>query len=195
MSRSDTTGNAPTRELVLPLADVAHLFSVPPADPLAASPTQVLSTSGVDYLLGVLRAEPPRRPRTLALLLPADETTPELTERTTRALRRHAELRIEVEKRELRALFWSGWRVAALAILLLAICLGLSSIFTSPLTESMGPLLRKTFEYGFEITGWVILWHPIDLLVFAPMAYRSRIRALRKLGSCEVVIRQNPGST
>jgi Na+/H+-dicarboxylate symporter len=65
-------------------------------------------------------------------------------------------------------------------IIMLAICLGLSALFASDLTEWMRPLLRRTFEAGFEIIGWVILWHPIQVLVFAPVAIRVRLAALRR---------------
>ena len=53
----------------------------------------------------------------------------------------------------------------------------------------MRPLLRKTLEYGFEIMGWVLLWHPIDVLVFTPLDIRYRIHALQTLASVNVVIR------
>ena len=75
---------------------------------------------------------------------------------------------------------------------MLAVCLALSSLFASDLTEWMRPLIRKTFEYGFEIIGWVILWHPIDVLVFSPVAIRARLAALQTLATVDVVIRAEP---
>jgi len=83
--------------------------------------------------------------------------------------------------------------VAGLAFVLLAICLALASLFASELTEGMRPLVRTTFEYGFEIIGWVILWHPVDVLVFSPMAIRARIAALRTLAAVEVTVRVESG--
>jgi hypothetical protein len=43
-------------------------------------------------------------------------------------------------------------------------------------------------EYGFEIIGWVMLWYPIEVLVFQPMAMKTRIAALRKLKDLPVVL-------
>ena len=85
-----------------------------------------------------------------------------------------------------------GWRVAGFWIVTLAICLGLSTLFASDLTEWMGPLMRRTLEAGFEIVGWVILRHPIQVLVFAPVASRVRLTALRTLASLDAVIRATP---
>jgi len=54
-------------------------------------------------------------------------------------------------------------------------------------------LLRRTFEAGLEITGWVILGHPIQVLIFAPVATRVLLAALRTLAALNVVIREAPG--
>jgi hypothetical protein len=56
------------------------------------------------------------------------------------------------------------------------------------MTRALSPLIRKTLEYGFEIIGWVVLWHPIDVLVFSPVAIRARITALRSLESMPVEV-------
>jgi len=186
-------GTTDTGELVLSLTDVAHMFNAPGIDPLSPSPTEALGTSGVEYLLELLNADKQRqRARTLVLLMPPDKALPTLTEPTSRSLRRHVEWRLEQLLLELRNTYRYGWKVAGLAIVILAICLGLSSIFASDITEGMRPLVRTTFEYGFEIIGWVILWHPIEVLAFAPLAIRSRITALRALARMDVVVRAGP---
>ena len=107
----------------------------------------------------------------------------------TLALHRQAELRIEDQRRELRNTYRYGWRVTGIALLLLAACLAISHIFSSDFTQNMRPLIRKTFEYGFEIIGWVILWHPVDVLVFSPLEIRSRLTSLKTLASINVVTR------
>lgn len=134
-----------------------------------------------------------QRASLLTLVLPAKKAAACTAESVTAALRRHVQLRMEREQREMRNSYRYGWRVAGFSIVTLAICLGLSALFASDLTEWMGPLLRRTFEAGFEIIGWVILWHPIQVLVFAPVAIRVRLAALRTLATLNVVIRKAPG--
>jgi hypothetical protein len=175
-------------KLVLPLTDIAHLFNAPRIEPLSRSPPEMLGVSGVDYLLSLLHLDKKRqRARKLSILLPPAETTAALPGQITGALHRLMEWRIEQQRRELRDTYRYGWKAAGIAVVILATCLALSSLFTSDLTEGMRPLLRKTFEYGFEIVGWVILWHPIDVLVFAPLAIRARIASLKTLAAVEVV--------
>ena len=179
---------ADAAELVLPLTEIAQLFNAPQIEPLSPSPPEVLGISGVDYLLSLLHLDKKlQRARKLLLQLPPGKTTVALATQTTRALHRLAEWRIEQQRRELRDTYRYGWKAAGMAVVILATCLALSSLFTSDLTGGMRPLIRKTFEYGFEIVGWVILWHPIDVLVFAPLSIRARIASLQTLAEVEVV--------
>jgi hypothetical protein len=177
-------------ELTLILSDVSHLFVAPRADPLSPSAAEALGVAGVEYLLGQLHMNKTKqRARTLVLQLPPGSVPAMSAEQITLALHRQADWRIQEQRQELRNTYRYGWRVAGVALLLLAVCLAFSSLFASEITEGMRPLVRKTFEYGFEIIGWVILWHPVDVLGFAPLAIRSRIAALRTLASLSVVIR------
>ena len=173
----------------LALSDLEHLFNAPPINPHSSSPMNLLGMSGVDYLLRLLTMGPRRTSaRTLVLLLPPEKVDPARAQPTTSALHRLAEFRIEEERRELRHTYRDGWRVGGIAIVLLAICLALSSFFASEVTEGLRPHLRKTLGYSFEIIGWVMLWHPIELLVFAPRPIRARIQALRTLSLIGVLI-------
>jgi hypothetical protein len=179
-------------ELILPLSNLSHLFNAPPQiDPSSRSPAEVLGTSGVDYALSLLHLNKPmqRDTSTLALLLPPRDAEAARPQQLQADLHRLVELRIERERRELRNTFRYGWKVAGIAFIALALCLGMSSLFSSEMTANMRPLLRKTLEYGFEIVGWVMLWHPIDVLGYTPLAIRSRIRALEALGAMDVVVR------
>jgi hypothetical protein len=178
-------------ELVLPLSDIAHLFNPPKIDPLSRSPSERLGISGFDYLLDLLREETRKqRARTLILLLPSAQTIATDPQQIALALHRLAETRIEHERRESAHTCQYGWKVAGIALVLLAICIALSSIFTSDAMKWMRPLTRSIFERGFEIIGWVILWHPIEVLAFTPLAARSRIAALQTLTRINVVAEQ-----
>ncbi len=178
-------------ELALRLTDPAHFFNAPRVEPSSPSDAEALGVSGLEHLLGLLHLDKQRqRARLLTLLLPAAAAAGFNVADFTRALRRHIDLRLQRERRELQNTYRYGWRVAGIATLLLATSLGLSSIFASDLTESMRPLLRKTFEYGFEIIGWVIMWHPVDVLVFNPLGIRARIAALQTLASVAIEVRE-----
>lgn len=178
-------------ELELALNDIMDLFNAPRVDPFSHGPLEGCGASGVDHLLSYLYIDKTlQRASRLTLILPADKAAACTAASVTDALWRHAQLKIEREERDMRNSFRYGWRVAGFSIIMLAICLGLSSVFASEFTEWMRPVIRRTFEAGFEIMGWVILWHPIQVLVFAPVAIRVRLAALRTLTNLNVVIRE-----
>jgi hypothetical protein len=175
--------------LILPLADPVHLFNAPSINPAFPGPLEGLGISGVDYLLGLLQLNGRNSgDRKLTLVLPREKAIDFPAEEARRLLRQHVYWRLEREHRELRITQRYGWRVAGFALITLAFCLAMSSIFASEMTRALSPLIRKTLEYGFEIIGWVVLWHPIDVLVFSPVAIRARITALRSLESMPVEV-------
>jgi hypothetical protein len=187
---SDTPPTPDDGELKLALTDAAHLFVAPPANPLSPGDSEALGVAGVDYLLGQLYTDKAkRRARTVALVMPPDKAAGADAGRLTLALHRQATLRREEQRRELRHTYRYGWKVAGIALVLLAVCIALSSLFASEFTDFMRPLPREVFEYGFEIIGWVVLWHPIDVLAFSPLAIRARIAALDTLAASKVVVR------
>jgi hypothetical protein len=175
------------QEILLPLEDVADLFNAPAVEPMSGSPVRVLGVSGIEYVLGMIHLDKAMQRRgALVVTLPPEKAD---GVDVVLALRRHVEARMAQLQRQLSTTYRYGWRVAGIAVVLLAICLGLSHVFASGVTAGMGPLLRKTMEYGFEIIGWVMLWHPIDLLGFVPLEIRLKIRDLRALLAKEVVVR------
>lgn len=178
--------------LTLVLTDVGNLFVAPPVRPLSASDAEALGVAGVDHLLNVLHMDKNRQraASTLALVLPPEQAAAVNAAELTRALHRYAELRLVEQRRELRNTYRYGWRITAIAIVILAVCIAASSALSvdDSAADVRRPLLRKTFEYGFEIVGWVSLWHPIEVLLYNPLALRARVAALRTLARLTVAI-------
>jgi hypothetical protein len=176
-------------ELILPLTDPADLFNAPPVNPLAGSPVNALGISGVEYLLGLRQGSRTRRIPHLVIQLPAATAATTSAERIATALHHHVACRIERERAELRDTYRYGWKIAGLAIVMLGLCLTLVELLASDLAAGMRPLTRRTFESGFEILGWVLLWHPIDVLAFTPLEIRARIARLASLAAMTVTVR------
>ena len=176
--------------LELLLGDSSQLFSPPAIKPLSSSPAEALGVSGAEYLLGILYMNGRRQKAgTLLIYLPANLAPSGDAQQVTEALHRYARLRIQAQEQELHNTYRYGWRVVGVAMIILIVCLALSSLFISDMTAWMRPLTRQSFEYGFEIVGWVALWNPIDALLFSPLPIRYRLRALRALGALQVVIK------
>ena len=170
------------------MRDMAHMFNAPRVDPLSPSPPEVLGISGVRYVLQQLETRRQVKAETLHVVLPDGKIVPGLSEQTQQALQRYAAYRIQEQQALARENRRRGLRVTIAALVLFAFFLTLSNLFASEVTEGMRPVLRKTLEYGFEIVGWVMLWHPIEALVFEPIAIKHKITALQRLMELRVVV-------
>lgn len=176
-------------EIQLVLSRLTDLFNAPLLDPLSRSPAEAAGISGVEYLLGQLQVRAGRtRPELLVLCLPPDASTSGDASAVYEALHRYTEMRISNELNAMRATRRYGLRILGLALLMLALLLALSALFASDFTAWIPAVLRRPLEYGFEIVGWVMMWHPIEVLVFNPMSHRSKLRALRGLARMKVVL-------
>jgi hypothetical protein len=180
--------NPAADSLLLRIRDIDHMFNAPAVDPLSMGLPEVLGISGAEYLLSQLRTRQIKL-ETVTLALPDGRIVPGLADQTQQAFRRFAEYRIKQHETSLRETRRRGWRATVVALILLSIFLTLASLLASEATTGLPSLLRRTLEYGFEITGWVMLWHPIELLVFEPFLLKDKIAALRKLAQLQVVIR------
>jgi hypothetical protein len=178
----------PPGNFVLPMCDMAHMFNAPPVDPLSSSPPEILGISGASYVLGQLETRRQVKAEILHILLPDGKITSGLAEQTRHALERYAEYRIHEQQALASETRRRGWRVTVASLVLLAFFLSLANFFGSEATEGMRPLLRQTLEYGFEIVGWVMLWHPIEALVFEPIAIKHKITALRRLMQLQIAV-------
>lgn len=188
-----TAGGRPAIELFLSRLD--DLFNAPRLNPLSRSPMEILGVSGVEYLLGQLQTTRSKRGvGSLVLLLPPQTFTAPEAQSTALALRTHLKVRIDHEVRAMRATRHYGLRVFGVGLMMLAILLALSAFFASDLTAGMPQLLRRPLEYGFEIVGWVMMWHPIEVFLFNPMANLSRINALRALSEMDITMRAYAGA-
>jgi hypothetical protein len=179
--------NSLANTLLLPIRDMDHMFNAPPVDALSPGIPEILGISGTEYLLDQLRTGEVK-PQTVVLALPDGQIVPGLAGQTQRALQRFAEYRIQQHQTSLREVRRRGWRATGVALILFSVFLTLASLFASEVASGVPSLIRKTLEYGFEITGWVMLWHPIELLVFEPFLLKDKIAALRKLTELQVVV-------
>lgn len=186
-SASEPLSQSPGNFL-LPMRDMAHIFNAPPVDPLSPSPPEVLGVSGARYVLQQFETRRQVKAETLHIVLPDAKISGSLAEQTHQGLLRYAQYRIQEQEALAAETRRRGWRVTAAALVLLAFFLTLANFFASEATEGMRPLLRKTLEYGFEIVGWVMLWHPIEALVFEPIAIKHKVTALRRLMQLQIVV-------
>ena len=143
--------HAPTEELVVQVGEVRDLFVAPDADPLAQHEGEVM---GEPALLRVVRrlmaARKMTDTRKLVVLLPGDKIEPGLAERVRAALQRYCTLKLEDNDAQLRLMRREAGRLLLRGMLILLICVGVSSVFRSETVTFLPPLDQQRARGGVQ---------------------------------------------
>jgi len=114
------------------------------------------------------------------------EIDKQYTEPVLYAIRRHF-----TEKKEEKILAFKKfkkrtWTVLAVSILIVIICQGLlPHLLTEKLRTSTG------LSHSLDVFAWVILWHPLEELIFNWNPHLKEICLLHKLATAESIILEN----
>ena len=180
----------PAEELVVQVGEVRDLFTAPDADPLAQHEGEVM---GEPALLRVVRrlmaARKMSDTRKLVVLLPGDKIEPGLVERVRAALQRYCTLKLEDNDAQLLLMRREAGRLLLRGMLILLICVGVSSVFRSETLTFLPPLINNALGEGFNVIGWVMLWAPVEAYFFNPIPIRTSSTVHRFLQSLQIEIR------
>lgn len=169
-------------EIVLTLSEREDLFAVPDLDPFEG---QFATASGIQRISRKLTGMPLRgRQPGLCLRLPAEEITPNAAEEAARALRAFAAAEMEQIAERRAALTRERFRATLAGLAFLAVCLALSTTIEE--LELLPDWLSWFMVEGVMIGGWVALWHPLELWLYAGGPLRHDQRVMRALAEMPV---------
>ena len=182
--------HASEEDLVVKVAKVQDLFVAPDTDPLAQNEGEVM---GEPALLRVVRrllaARKMREGQKLVVVLPADKYGPNLSERVRAALMRYCALKLEDNDAQLQVLRRQAGRLLLRGLLILVVCVGLSSLFRGEMITFLPPLIKNALGEGFNVIGWVMLWRPVEAYFFDPLPLHTSNTVHRFLSSLSIEIR------
>lgn len=143
-----------------------------------------LDDDAVDYLVSAAE-EIPRR-EVIALSIRFAEEDPTLApDAIVQAIRQHFAYEISRSRRQIRGMFQLAQLGAVVAIVVLAVCLGLAELLSR---RSAGALSRLVRE-GLVIVGWVALWRPLENALYDWWPHASRLRVLRRIAEADIDVR------
>ena len=173
------------RDITLHLNTPHELFVVPVEDPFME---RISFVPGIEVIKTTIRSQPSRLRTRTTIFLPPESIEPDLIERTRRAVQRYCRFKIQQNKNTMRTLRGQAYRALIAGILFLTI-----GLFLASLVESMTfipSLLRTLLSDGFDIAFWVILWRPVDFLLFDLITYKKNEQMYTHLMQMEIVIAQ-----
>jgi hypothetical protein len=186
----DISSAAGSGEIVVQVDDIRHLFAAPDVDPLSDSEAEA---TGEAALLRVVRQLMATRQMAsahkLLVLMPGERIEPGLQARARAALERYCRLKLEDIDQQQRVMRREAGRLLLRGILILMVCMGLSSLFNSETFTALPPLLSSTLGEGFNVIGWVMLWRPVEAYFFNPLPLKTSAAAHRFVRTLQIEIR------
>ena len=150
--------HAGSQELVVEVGEIRDLFVAPDTDPLAQHEGEVM---GEPALLRVVRKLMAARKMSgvhkLVVLLPEDKIEPGLAERASWRSCAIAPSSSRTTKRNCSIMRREAGRLLLRGMLILLVCVGISSVFRSETITFLPPLINDALGEGFNVIGWVML--------------------------------------
>ena len=170
-------------KVTLHLNDIHQLFVAPEFDPFEPD---AVAQSGMDQLVDALKPSGLRDRLEAVVILPAEEVTADVAERIHSAVTRYCRFQIDENRRELASLRWQGVKSLQTGVIFLALCLLLSASIDG--AEALPGTLRRLGSEGFLIAGWVSMWHPAELLLYAWWPYWRQMRVYEHIMGMDISV-------
>lgn len=167
-------------EIHLHLSDVKNFFQIPEIDPFEGDD---LDISGIDQLMDALKAQGDWKRKSLRAVvhLPAADAEDPRIGNMTKYLERYCDKQIQYNRRKIAELRLEGRHALRVGLLFLFVCLALSAATEKLVGSDL--LVGQVLVEGFIIAGWVGLWHPLEVLLYAWWPNAQDIRLYEKIRS------------
>jgi len=169
----------------LRLNRVAQLFNT--FDP-APFHERDLDDDAEDYIVACAREITHRHRLKLVIHLPPEEAAREDSRQIEKAVNHYFLYRAQGQRRELRQVFRRGRWSLLVGLTVLISCLGLRALIAL-LDLKLNTLAGEIASEGLLIIGWVAMWRPAELFLYAWNPTRQTLRVYRNLSSAPVEIR------
>lgn len=183
-----TTSNT---DIVIRLETIDQLFNAPDIDPFSEEEVNVLGEAALLRAVRRLQAHRVRRwdDVRLVLELPADQITPGLEARTEEALQRYSAAKIEDNHLQIRLSRVRSLIGLALVTAISVVLIALAYLLFTRIIPDAPQTVQGVVVASISVFVWVILWDPMEKLLFDWVEPRMENNILRKLCALDIVIR------
>jgi len=182
--------NLVEHDIVVRIDTIDQLFNAPDVNPFSDKEANVL---GEAALLLAVRQVLARRNRNwektrLVIKLPPDQITPDLQSRVLEAVHRYGAAKTEDNKLTIRlSRLRSLFGLAMSAAIVVVVC-GAAYLLFKMILANASEFAQTVAAAGICVFAWVILWDPMEALLFNWVAPYLENRILSRLMKVSVVI-------
>lgn len=181
----------PNEQVVLRVNTVAEIFNAPDADPFASGEGTILGEAALDRLVLRQQVHPLHELASLPLVvaLPVDQITPELEPQLAAGIKRYCAARIEDNKLEIRhsRLQHGVGMVVTLFVVLVVMAVGYLLLMT--VLAGVSEVVQGLIVGAVCVFTWVILWDPLEALLFDWVAPARENRVLAQIMQMRVTVK------
>jgi hypothetical protein len=150
-----------------------------------------LDSAAERYIVDSADESAPNKPVHLLIHLPENMITPATAEHFQDSVQRFFTFRAKEAKLHLRRCFREGRIALLVGFMFLLSCLMIRELIL-PLGDGF---FYDFLAEGFLITGWVALWHPLDVFLYQWWPLLSRYRLLNKISQLSVEVTPSSSQT
>jgi hypothetical protein len=180
------------KPIVLRVDSVAEIFNAPDANPFATGEGNILGEAALDRLLLRQQAHPLRDLASIPLVvaLPADQITSELEPRLAVAIRSYCAARIEDNRLRIRHSRLQHGIGMAVVLLLVVVVIAIVYLLLTTVLANLSTTAQGMIAGGVCVFTWVVLWDPLEALLFDWVAPARENRVFAQIMKMRVSVQR-----
>jgi hypothetical protein len=180
----------PKQDIVLKLNSIDELFNAPDVNPFAENEIDVLGEAALPHAVRQMLARRIRHwhEAQLVIQLPSDQITPDLQARTRDAVRRYCAARIEDNRLTIRLSRVRSAIGLVIVTLISIVVIVTARLLFNTIFATMADTVGTVVAFSISVFVWVILWDPMEKLIFDWVTPAMENRHLRGIMDMDLVI-------
>jgi hypothetical protein len=176
--------------IVLRVASVDQIFNPPDANPFSTNEGDALGEAALERALTRLQLHPLDKSAgvPLVVMLPPDQITHDLQQQLTLAIQRYCSARIEDNRLQIHLSRVRNAVGMVIVTLIVLLALLLAILLLATVLKDAPSIIRGMITAGVSVFAWVILWDPMEALLFNWVEPARENRALRRIMSMNVEV-------
>lgn len=143
-----------------------------------------------EFIVSWAREFPPTEPLRIEILVERARPAPDVLAQTEAAVRHHFARSTSLQELKLRRLLREGRLSLSIGVATLVACMSTATLAPLDALGTFGEILRESLV----IAGWVVMWNPLEVLLYGQWPVRRERRLLERLANAEIVPRPVPDS-